>query len=145
MRRYLLTLIALTFFPTQKILAVPVVPNFQSGSMTSHTETSTTVTEIINSIDYRTGWEYSATGTNVKSDSGNLLPPTITTTTTVDGASSQWSSLDIDNMPTFSVANPDQSWQFTHTIQQPGMVNQTIIERTTEATSITDTISTFSQ
>jgi hypothetical protein len=29
---------------------VPVVPNFQSGSLTSHTETSSTVTETINVI-----------------------------------------------------------------------------------------------
>ena len=43
-------------------MAVPVVPNFQQGSMTSHTETESTVTETINSIDYRTGWEYSVSG-----------------------------------------------------------------------------------
>ena len=46
-------------------MAVPVVPNFQQGSMTSHTETESTVTETINSIDYRTGWEYSVTGTGI--------------------------------------------------------------------------------
>ena len=34
---------------------VPVVPNFQSGSLTSHTETSSTVTETINVIEYQTG------------------------------------------------------------------------------------------
>ena len=33
-------------------LAVPVVPNFTQGSMTSHTETTSKVTETINSIDY---------------------------------------------------------------------------------------------
>ena len=32
-------------------LAVPVVPNFTQGSMTSHTETTSKVTETINSID----------------------------------------------------------------------------------------------
>ena len=37
--------------------AVPVVPNFQQGSMTSHTETNSTVQETIYSIDYNTGWE----------------------------------------------------------------------------------------
>ena len=47
------------------VKAVPVVPNFQQGSMTSHTETESTVTETINSIDYRTGWEYSVTGVAV--------------------------------------------------------------------------------
>ena len=36
-------------------LAVPVVPNFTQGSMTSHTETTSKVTETINSIDYNTG------------------------------------------------------------------------------------------
>ena len=39
--------------------AVPVVPNFTQGSMTSHTETTSKVTETINSIDYATGWQYS--------------------------------------------------------------------------------------
>ena len=60
--------------------AVPVVPNFQQGSMTSHTETESTVTETINSIDYRTGWEYSVTGTGV-SNNGEPLNPNVNTTT----------------------------------------------------------------
>ena len=46
-------------------LAVPVVPNFTQGSMTSHTETTQTITETINSMDYNTGYQYSATGTGV--------------------------------------------------------------------------------
>ena len=60
--------------------AVPVVPNFQQGSMTSHTETESTVTETINSIDYRTGWEYSVTGTGV-SNNGEPLNPNVNTST----------------------------------------------------------------
>ena len=52
--------------------AVPVVPNFSQGSMTSHTETTSTVTETINSVDYRTGWEYSVTGVGI-SNNGCLL------------------------------------------------------------------------
>ncbi len=35
--------------------AVPVVPNFTQGSMTSHTETTSKITETINSMDYSTG------------------------------------------------------------------------------------------
>ena len=61
-------LIILLLIGVSPVQAVPVVPNFQSGSMTSHTETTTKVTEIINSIDYQTGWQYTVTGTNVKSD-----------------------------------------------------------------------------
>ena len=131
-------------FPTA-VSAVPVVPNFQSGSMTSHTETTTKVTEVINSIDYQTGWEYTVTGTNIKADGATLLPPSTSTTNTKDGVTSTWSGLDANNVPNFSIKNPDQSWQFTTTLSQPGMVNQTIINRTTEMTSVTDTVSTFSQ
>ena len=57
--------------------AVPVVPNFTQGSMTSHTETTQTITETINSMDYGTGYHYSVTGSGV-SASGNLSPGTIT-------------------------------------------------------------------
>ena len=46
--------------------AVPVVPNFTQGSMQTSTNTTSTVTETINSIDYRTGWEYTVTGVGVE-------------------------------------------------------------------------------
>ena len=134
----------LLFLPAS-VSAVPVVPNFQSGSMTSHTETTTKVTEVINSIDYQTGWEYSVTGTNIKADGATLLPPSTSVSNTMDGVTTTWSSLDANNVPNFSIKNPDQSWQFTTTLSQPGMVNQTIINRTTDMTSVTDTVSTFSQ
>ena len=132
------------FLPTA-VNAVPVVPNFQSGSMTSHTETTTKVTEVINSIDYQTGWEYTVTGTNIKADGATLLPPSTSVSDTMDGVTTTWSSLDANSVPNFSIKNPDQSWQFTTTLSQPGMVNQTIINRTTDMTSVTDTVSTFSQ
>ena len=132
------------FLPTA-VNAVPVVPNFQSGSMTSHTETTTKVTEVINSIDYQTGWEYTVTGTNIKADGATLLPPSTSVSNTMDGVTTTWSSLDANSVPNFSIKNPDQSWQFTTTLSQPGMVNQTIINRTTDMTSVTDTVSNFSQ
>ena len=132
------------FLPTA-VNAVPVVPNFQSGSMTSHTETTTKVTEVINSIDYQTGWEYTVTGTNIKADGATLLPPSTSVSNTMDGVTTTWSSLDANSVPNFSIKNPDQSWQFTTTLSQPGMVNQTIINRTTDMTRVTATVSTFSQ
>ena len=132
------------FLPTS-VSAVHVVPNFQYGSMTSHTETTTKVTEVINSIDYQTGLEYTVTGTNIKADGATLLPPSTSVSNTMDGVTTTWSSLDANNVPNFSIKNPDQSWQFTTTLSQPGMVNQTIINRTTDMTSVTDTVSTFSQ
>ena len=64
--------------------AVPVVPNFQQGSMTGHTETESTITETINSIDYSTGWEYSVTGVGIDKTITPLNPPVNTSTVTVN-------------------------------------------------------------
>ena len=55
----------LSYANARTVNAVPVVPNFTQGSMTSNTTTTSTVTETINSMDYNTGWQYSVTGTNV--------------------------------------------------------------------------------
>ena len=63
--------------------AVPVVPNFTQGSMTSHTETTSKQTETINSIDYATGWQYSVSGTNVSNNGASLLPPPVTNSVNV--------------------------------------------------------------
>ena len=61
----------------QAVFAVPVVPNFSQGSMTSHTETTSKVTETINSIDYQTGWQYTVTGNNIEHTGDSLVPPAV--------------------------------------------------------------------
>ena len=121
---------------------VPVVPNFTQGSMTSHTETTSKVTETINSMDYNTGYQYSATGSGI-SASGSLSPGTGTSNITIDGVTSSWTG--INNRPTFTQTTPGAAFQFTETYQGPGLSNHTIIQRTTEVTSVTDTTSIFSQ
>ena len=122
--------------------AVPVVPNFTQGSMSSHTETTTKVTETINSMDYSTGYQYSATGSGV-SASGNLSPGTGTNNVTIDGVTSTWTG--VTSKPNFVQTTPGAAFQFTETYSGPGLQNQTIIQRTTEIQSVTDTTSIFSQ
>ena len=128
--------------------AVPVVPNFTQGSMTSHTETTSTVTETINSMDYNTGWQYVVTGTNVKSN-GNLTPTGTdsinATQVTLDGVTSTWNGLNLQDRPEFSIVTPGAAFQFTESYQGPGLSNHTIIQRTTTINSVTDTTSTFTQ
>ena len=137
--------------------AVPVVPNFQQGSMTSHTETESTVTETINSIDYRTGWEYSVTGTGV-SNNGEPLNPNVNTSTvtispsvgTGEGAitgsvTSSHDALDFSSQSNFTQTTPGAAFQFTQSYQGPGITNQTLIQRVTEIQSGTDTTSVFTQ
>ena len=128
--------------------AVPVVPNFTQGSMTSHTETTSTVTETINSMDYNTGWQYVVTGTNVEA-SGSLTPTgsgsISNTSVTLDGVTSTWNGLNLNQRPNYTLETPGAAFQFTESYQGPGLSNHTIIQRTTTINSVTDTTSTFTQ
>ena len=123
--------------------AVPVVPNFTQGSMTTRTETKQTINETINSMDYSTGYQYSVTGTNVKTTSGQINLPTTQTSNTIDGVTSTWTGL--KGSETWVQANPGEAFQFTETYQGPGLQNQTIIQRETLVESITESTSIFSQ
>jgi hypothetical protein len=123
-------------------MAVPVVPNFTQGSMTSHTETTQKITETINSMDYNTGYQYSATGSGITVN-GNLSPGTGATNVTIDGVTSTWTG--INSKPSFTQTIPGAAFQFAETYSGPGLSNQTIIQRVTEVTSVTDTTSIFSQ
>ena len=130
--------------------AVPVVPNFTQGSMTSHTETTSTVVETINSMDYATGWTYSVSGTGVELESGstNVAPDATTTqTNTINGVNSTWTGLDLSsaNKPNFVQSTPGAAFQFTEHYSGPGLQTHTIIQRTQTVTSVTDTTSIFQQ
>ena len=125
--------------------AVPVVPNFTQGSMTSTTETTSTVTETINSMNYDTGYQYVITGTNIEHDGSSISPPSTTgNSNTLNGVTSTWTDLDLNNKPNFTITTPGAAFQFTESFSGPGLTNHTIIQRTTEIQSVTTTTSVFS-
>jgi len=101
--------------------AAPVTPTFTTGTVTSHTQSTTTVTESIRQIDYMTGSSYTASGTNITWDG----PP-------APGAN-------------YTVVVPGEAFQFTETNLGPGESTLTEIERTTTITSVTDSVSVFTQ
>ncbi len=106
--------------------SVPVVPNFTQGSMTSHTETTSKVTETINSMDYNTGYQYSATGSGVTAN-GNLSPGTGSVNVTINGVTSSWTGA--TRKPTFTPTTPRASFHFTATYKGHGLRNPQLIHR----------------
>ena len=128
------------------VAAIPVVPNFQQGVLSSTTRTKTKVNEVINSYEYRTGYEYSASGTNIAPVGGAIAPASLTTTTnTLNGVSSRWTGLDPASKPVWNIVKQGASFQFVETLQGPGLTNHTIINRETDIESLTETTSTFTQ
>ncbi len=140
-----LTVGAFVLANVRTALAVPVVPNFTQGSMTSNTETTSTVSETINSMNYNTGYEYVITGTNIEHDGDTISAPSTTgNSNTLNGVTSTWTGLDLENKPNFSIETQGADFQFVEAYSGPGLSNHTIIQRTTTINSVTNTTSTFS-
>lgn len=135
--KFALPVVALALVSVRSAKAVPVVPNFTQGTLTSTTTTKSVVTETISSKDYRTGWEYTITGTNI-TNSGVPVNPTQVNVGTQ-------SSLDLNAVGSYTITDPTKSWQFTQTYSGPGLVNETVINRTTNIESVTESVSVFSQ
>jgi len=128
----------------------PVVPNFTTGTLSSTTNTTTSISETITSTDYfGNSYEYSVTGLGVTTD-GSVAPNTTNVNGSVNGESQTWTGLDLstDNKPVFTLADQTSgnAFQFTETYRGPGGVsNVTTIQRNIESTSVVTSTSVFSQ
>ena len=127
------------------VIAVPVVPNFSSGSMSAVTRTTQNITENIVSTDYNTGHSLSITGTNLDIDGATMLPNPTTINQTVNGTTYQWTGADLTTMPNVTIRSPGAAFQMNQHYVGPGLSNITNITRTTQVESVTETTSTFSQ
>ena len=89
---------------------------------------------------------------NNVSNNGQKLNPVSTqntvTVTPMGGVEGQvtstQTSADLGNA-NFTITNPGAAFQFTQTYSGQNMTNQTVIQRVTEVTSVTDTTSIFTQ
>ena len=128
--------------------AVPVVPNFTQGSMTSVTTQTVTTSETINSMDYATGWTYSVSGSGVQVEEGTTISPDVTTTTTNtnNGVNTTWTGLDLseNNKPNWKLTESGAAFQFTEHYSGPGLQTHTVIQSDTTVQSVTESTSIFS-
>ena len=124
--------------------AVPVVPNFSQGSMTSSTTTRSTVNEVINSMDYNTGYQFSVSGSGVEViDNKSISPNTTGISASVNGNTTTWTG--VGSRPDFKQSVPGAAFQYTEKYMGPGLSNHTIIQRETIIESTTETTSVFTQ
>ena len=124
-----------------------IVPSFTTGTMSSTTNTTTTISETITSKDYKTGYEYTVTGTGIEHDGGSMSPDATQITGTVGGQSYKWTGADMTTKPNWTLTNPTSgnAFQFTETYSGPGLQNVTSITRDITTESVTTTTSVFSQ
>ncbi len=113
--------------------AVPVVPNFSQGVVSSHTESKTIAKESIVSESYRSGFEYTVNGTGIEPTSGIVSPP-------ISG-----NKINLSSRSTWKQSVPGAAFQFVETLNTPGLIEKVIIDRETITETVIDSTSTFSQ
>jgi phosphoribosylformylglycinamidine (FGAM) synthase-like enzyme len=130
--------------------AQPVTPAFTTGTMSSTTNTTTSISESIVSTDYfGNSYEYSVTGTGI-STNGAVAPNTTDVSATVNGQQYTYTGLDLstDNKPVFTLTNPTSgaAFQYSESYRGPGGIsNITSITRQIESESVVTSTSVFSQ
>ena len=131
-----------------RTLAVPVVPQFRSGSSQTSSTSESVINETITSHQYRTGYSYSASGHNIEStDTNKYINPTPTNTNeqTVGGVNFSWTSPNLETVPRFTITNPGASFSLQETLITPGLDTVTTITRTINTTTTVETSTTFGQ
>ncbi len=113
--------LALLFVLCSGQSSLAVTPTFTTGTVTSHTESTQTVNESILQTDYQTGSTYTVSGSNITMPTNPTYGSTYTQTL------------------------PGEAFQFSETYFGPGISRVTAIERTTTTTSVTDSLSVFTQ
>ena len=141
-RLWLLVLLTLPI----RTLAVPVVPQFRTGSSTTSSTSESIINETITSHQYRTPYSYSASGHNIKSETGYINPtPTTTNEQTVGGVNFNWTSPNLEAIPRWSISNDGAAFSIQETLITPGLDTVTSITRQITTSTTTETTTTFGQ
>ena len=137
-------LLLLLFLYAIPVKSQPITPNFVTGTSSSTTNSSTSISEIITSTDFSTGYEYTVTGVGVSMDGDSITPPPTNISETINGQVYTWTGLNLNNKPNWTVSEGN-AFQFTETYKAPGLQNITVINRSIESESVVTTTSVFSQ
>ena len=124
--------------------AVPVVPQFRTGQQTTNTRSTTQIVEQIRSVDFATGYSYTAAGSGIEHSGLSMLPDAVEIQNqTTDGVQSQWIGLPLGQRPSWKMTQDGAAFQFTESYSGPGLQTITYIDRTTTITADTSSTSVF--
>jgi len=142
------SLIGIILICVDSTKANPIVPTFRTGSSSTNSTSQSVVTENITSYQYRTGYSYSSSGTNIESADINGYinsVPTAEATQTVNGINFSYTSPNLEGVPRWKIVNEGQPFSLVESIISPGIDTITQINRTINTTTTTTVETTFGQ
>ena len=140
------SLIGVILICTDCAKAVPIVPQFRTGTSQTTSTSEQIINETITSHQYRTGYSYAASGHNIKSETGYINPTTTTSNEqTVGGVNFNWTSPNLESIPRWSIVNNGAAFSIQETLITPGLDTVTTISRQINTSTTTETTTTFGQ
>ena len=142
------SLIGTILICVNSLKANPVVPTFRTGSSSTNSTSQSVVTENITSYQYRTGYSYSSSGTNIESaDINGYINsiPTAEASQTVNGINFSYTSPNLEGVPRWKIVREGQPFSLVESIISPGIDTITQINRTINTTTTTTIETTFGQ
>lgn len=139
-------IVYILFFPIYAA-AAPIVPKFTSGQMESNSVTKQIINETIVTQNYRTGFTYNVSGTNIRPIDGTKISPDaeFTNNQTVGGISFNWVSPKLENKIEWEIVNEGQNFSIMESYLAPGLDAQSTVQRTIETEITSNTLSVFGQ
>ena len=137
-------LIWLLIFFTPMAKAERIVPNFQQGVLTQHSETRSVILRDVKQYDMRSGFQFTVGGENVAPSTSNIAPTGfIEQTGTIGGTATTYVLPDLSNKPAYSIVNEGAAFSYYETLETPGIQTYTHLVEEHTIENITDSTSTF--
>ena len=126
--------------------AVPIVPQFRTGTSQTTSKSEQVLNETVTSHQYRTGYSYSASGHNIQAEMGYITPTATTTNEqTVGGVNFHWTSPNLEAIPRWGIVNNGAAFSLQETLLTPGLDTVTTITRQINTSTTTETTTTCGQ
>ena len=140
-------LFLLTFIFPIYVSAAPIVPKFTSGSMESHSVTKQIINETVVTQNYRTGYTYNVSGTNIRPITGSKISPDAeySATQTINGISFQWVTPKLEDKIEWEIVSEGQNFSIMESFLAPGLDATSTVQRTIETEIDSTTTSVFGQ
>ena len=89
-----------------QVRAEKIVPNFQQGVLNNHTETKSVINRDLTIYEFRTGYQFSVGGNNVKPSTNNIAPSGfVKTAGTVSGVATTYVMPELSTKPSYSIVD----------------------------------------
>ena len=135
----------LLFIAFHSSYAQATTPRFSANQMQSTSKSVSTINETIVTENYRTGYSYSVSGTNIRVKEGTVISPdaTYTTSQSTGKVSFQWVTPDLPTKPQWEIVTQGDSFSLVENFLAPGLDAVSVITRNQTIETLQEQITLF--